>query len=176
MYIEDLGLYYEEELGLRLFLLSFGIYVIVMSMAIPVYGYFRRRWKGVAKGCLMQLVVCAVVIGVFAGGTIAYVLVNFEMDKKSAMVTVRSIEKDGIYTDTLTWYLKADEECIVDYEWKKDHFDVIRLDSLKTSVCVEDRMVVRFDIENEKVIATNYDQPIEVVDVKWDKVKAYFNQ
>ena len=64
----------------------------------------------------------------------------------------------------------------MDSEERTDHFDVIRLDSLKTSVSVEDRIVVRFDIENEKVSATDYDQPAEVVDVNWDKVRTYFGK
>jgi len=42
-------------------------------------------------------------------------------------------------------------------------------------VSVEDRIVVRFDIEHQKVTATDYDSPAEVVGVDWDKVKAYFN-
>lgn len=155
---------------------SFGVYVIVMSTAIPVYGYFRRRWKGVAIGCLMQLVVCAVIIGVVFASIYAYIQLGRKMEKKSAMVTVRSIEKGANDTDTLTWYLKADEECLLDSEERTDHFDVIRLDSLKTSVSVEDRIVVRFDIENEKVSATDYDQPAEVVDVNWDKVRTYFGK
>ena len=168
-------MFIEEYIGLKLYLLGFGIFVISISLVIPVYGYLRKRWKGVAIGFLMQLVVCAVTIGVVVAGSIAYVRVSFKMEEKSAMVTVRSIEKVADDTDTLTWYLKADELCIVDSEEKKDYFDIIRLDSLKTSVSVEDRIVVRFDIENEKVIATDYDQPAEVIDVNWDKVKAYFN-
>ena len=95
---------------------------------------------------------------------------------KSAMVTIKSIEQDVNGTDTLTWYLKANEECLLDYEKKSGRFDVIRLDSLDTGVCVEDRIVVRFDIKNQKATATDYDLPAEVVDVNWDKVRDYFSK
>ena len=98
------------------------------------------------------------------------------MEMKSAMVTVKSIEKNVNGADTLTWYLKANEECLLDSEKKSGRFDVIRLDSLDTGVCVEDRIVVRFDIKNQKATATNYDLPAEVVDVDWDKVRDYFSK
>ena len=155
---------------------GFGLIVIAISTAIPVYGYFRRRWKGLAIGCLMQPVVCAVIIGAVGGTVFYYHKYSVNREKKSAMVTVRSIEKSANDTDTLTWYLKADEECIqLDSEDYEEYFDVIRLDSLSAGVSVEDRIVVRFDLKNQKVSATDFDKPAEVVDVNWDKVKAYFN-
>ena len=93
------------------------------------------------------------------------------------MVTVRSIEQDANDTDTLTWYLKADDECILlNSDEDEDRFDVIRLDSLSAGVSVEDRIVVRFDIKNQKASATDYDKPAEVVDVNWDKVRDYFSK
>ena len=92
------------------------------------------------------------------------------------MVTVRSIEKNTNDTDTLTWYLKTDGECLLDCDDADDRFDVIRLDSLSAGVSVEDRIVVRFDIKNQKVSATDFDQPAEVLDVNWEKVKDYFGK
>ena len=141
-----------------------------------MYGYCRRRWKGAAIGCLMQPVVCLVVIGVVTAGVFIYKRVSYKMEMKSAMVTVKSIEKNVNGADTLTWYLKANEECLLDSEKKSGRFDVIRLDSLDTGVCVEDRIVVRFDIKNQKANATDYDLPAEVVDVDWDKVRDYFSK
>ena len=169
-------MYTEGYVTARVFFISLCLLVIAISTAIPMYGYCRRRWKGVAIGCLMQPVVCLVVIGVFTAGIFIYKLINYKMEMKSAMVTVKSIEQGVNSTDTLTWYLKADEECLLDSDKKSDRFDVIRLDSLKTAVSVEDRMVVRFDIRNQKATATDYDLPAEVVDVNWDKVKAYFGK
>ena len=92
------------------------------------------------------------------------------------MVTVRSIEQDVNDTDTLTWYLKTDGECLLDSDDADDRFDVIRLDSLSAGVSVEDRIVVRFDIKNQKASATDFDQPAEVLDVNWEKVKDYFGK
>ena len=158
-----------------MFMHVFSFVVVIASIAIPIKGYLRRRWKGVAIGCLMQPVVCLVAIGVVGGSFFIYRQVSLKMLKNSAMVTVKSTEQGANGVDTLTWYLKAGEECLYESGEKTTYFDVIRLDSLKTSVSVEDRIVVRFDIENEKVVATDYDQPAEVVGVDWDKVKAYFN-
>ena len=158
------------------YMLCFGVMVIVISTVIPVFGYFRKRWKGLAIGLLLLPVVCAVIIGAVGLGVYYYHEYSVNMEKKSAMVTVRSIEKSSNDTDTLTWYLKADEECIqLDSEDYEEYFDVIRLDSLSAGVSVEDRIVVRFDLKNQKVSATDFDKPAEVVDVNWDKVKAYFN-
>ena len=129
---------------------------------------------GLAIGCLVQPVVCAVLIGVAIAGAYFFRDQKVKMEKNSAMVTVRSIEKNTNDTDTLTWYLKTDGECLLDCDDVDDRFDVIRLDSLSAGVSVEDRIVVRFDIKNQKVSATDFDQPAEVVDVNWEKVKDYF--
>ena len=159
------------------YLFGFGLIVIAISTVIPVYGYFRRRWKGLAIGCLMQPVVCAVIIGAVGGTVFYYHKYSVNREKKSAMVTVMSIEQDANDTDTLTWYLKADDECILlNSDEDEDRFDVIRLDSLSAGVSVEDRIVVRFDIKNQKASATDYDKPAEVVDVNWDKVRDYFSK
>ena len=159
------------------YLFGFGLIVIAISSVIPVLGYFRRRWKGLAIGCLMQPVVCAVIIGAVGGTVFYYHKYSVNREKKSAMVTVRSIEQDANDTDTLTWYLKADDECILlNSDEDEDRFDVIRLDSLSAGVSVEDRIVVRFDIKNQKASATDYDKPAEVVDVNWDKVRDYFSK
>lgn len=154
----------------------FGVLVIAISTFIPVYGYLRRRWKGLAIGCLVQPVVCAVLIGAAIAGGIFFRKQKVKMEKNSAMVTVRSIEKNTNDTDTLTWYLKTDGECLLDCDDADDRFDVIRLDSLSAGVSVEDRIVVRFDIKNQKVSATDFDQPAEVLDVNWEKVKDYFGK
>ena len=124
----------------------------------------------------MQPVVCLVIMGVVAVGIIIYKQIDYIMEMNSAMVTVKSIEQDVNDTDTLTWYLKTDGECLMDSKNDDDRFDVIRLDSLSAGVSVEDRIVVRFDIKNQKATATDYDQPAEVVDVKWDKVRDYFSK
>ena len=171
-----MDMYTEGYIVARVFFISLCLLVIAISTCIPMYGYCRRRWKGAAIGCLMQPVVCLVVIGVVTGGVLLYKLVSYEIEVKSAMVTVKSIEQDVNGTDTLTWYLNANEECLLDSEKKSGRFDVIRLDSLDTGVCVEDRIVVRFDLKNQKATATDYDLPAEVVDVNWDKVRDYFSK
>ncbi|MBO6034025.1 MAG: hypothetical protein J6Q22_21735 [Prevotella sp.] len=168
------------------------ILVVMASVAIPIIGYQRKRWKGVAIGCIMQPVVCGVFFCVLLAGAVIYRLISNNNQRQSMMVTVRTTEPGAYGVDTLEWYLKPDDECFVDYRRLEktsstesdslnihkytNCFDIIRLDSLNTSVCVEDRIVIRFDLQNQKATATDYDQPIEVVDIDWDKVKAYFNK
>jgi hypothetical protein len=86
------------------------------------------------------------------------------------------------------WYLKPDGECF--YEFGKEDkeksgnividdyddivlYDVVPMDSFR--VCVDDVITVEFDIKKRKVKAMNYDKPLEVVNVDWAKVEAYFN-
>ena len=164
----------EEIISISIFVVIFGVLVIAISTFIPVYGYLRRRWKGLAIGCLVQPVVCAALIGAAVAGAFFFHDQKSEREKNSAMVTVKSIEKNVNDTDTLTWYVKTDGECLLDSDDADDRFDVIRLDSLSAGVSVEDRIVVRFDIKNQKASATDFDQPAEVVDVNWEKVKDYF--
>lgn len=168
----------------------FGFIAILGSIAIPVYGYYRKRWKGVAIGCLLQPVICAIAIITVLFCIVGYALVNKRLQQQSAMVQIKTIEPGTYGADTLVWYLKPDDECLLEIkklekpdsldngnqDYHKDHerFDIIRLDSLSNAVCVEDRIIVRFDLQNQKVTATDYDQPAEVVKVDWDKVKAYF--
>ncbi len=178
----------ERSLSEALVLLFLVALIIALSIAIPFYAYNRKRWKGFALGCILQPIVCVIAICLLFAGSMAYEVVSLMLECKSAMVTVRTIEPGSFGADTLTWYLKPDDECFVECERNDDlykddvgeihrrfdRFDIIRHDSV--SLCVEDRIVVWFDFKNQKVTATNYDEPIEVMGVDWDKVKTYFGK
>lgn len=165
----------DGDVSMVSFSLIFGLLVLMASIVIPFYGYMRKRWKGLALGCLIQPIACIVVFGVVFGGIIAYEVLTLRQQCESAMVTVKTIEQGANGTDTLKWYLQ-DEECLVKSEGNRQRYDVVRLDSLAAGVSVEDRIVVRFDLKNQKATATDYDQPIEILKVDWDKVRAYFEK
>ena len=155
----------ENQIFVELMIIIIGIIVIMASIAIPIYAFNRWRWKGLPLGCLIEPVVCAIVI--IAAGIGLY------------MVTVRGLDVGNHSKDTLTWYLKDDEQCILVCNNQNDYdhlrfSDVIRLDSV--SVAVDDRIVVRFDTKKNKVVATDLDTPMEVVNVNWDKIRAYFGK
>ena len=158
------------------FCLIFAFLVFAASILIPMTGYIRKRWKGLAIGCLIQPVACLVVCCLVFSGIVAYEVLSLRRQAKSAMVAVQTVEQGTEGTDTVEWYLKDDEECLMKSEGHRGRFDVIRLDSVAAGVSVEDRIVVRFDIDNQQVTATDYDAPIEVISVNWDKVKAYFGK
>ena len=169
-----------------------ALIILIVSIAIPVYGYKRKQFKGLAIGCLLQPVVCILFVLLAAVSVFLYQYLDIRQQKKTAMVTIRSIEQHDNHVDTLMWYVKDDEECLLDIGEKKKpdndtvdvkkerkriplyFFDVIRLDA--TSVGVEDRMVVKFDLNAKKVTATDLDAPAEVVNVDWEKVKAYIEK
>lgn len=165
--------------------------IVVASVVIPIYGYKWKRWKGLALGCLAQPVVCAIVIFSVLIGIFIYERWDFKKEKDKAMVTVRSIEKNGDRVDTLIWYVKADEECIMerkrqapsDEEEERDStdeakdiewFDVIPIENFAHGVNIEDRIMVRFDLKNHSVVATDYDDRAEVTKVDWDIVRDFF--
>jgi hypothetical protein len=171
--------------------LSIGaLLIFIISTAIPVYGHHRKQWKGLALGCLLQPVACAIGILLLSLCIAGIEEIMKYQEHKAVMVTIKTTEAGTYGTDSLTWYLKPDEECLVEYKLlikdkyetpdsiqeaeKTDRFDVIRLDSLTNAVCVDDRLIVRFDLKNQRVTATDYDEPAEVVGVDWEKVKAYF--
>ena len=158
------------------FCLIFALLVFAASIFIPISGYIRKRWKGLAIGCLIQPIVFVVVCCLVFGGIVAYEVLTVQRQTKAAMVTVQTVEQGTEGADTVKWYLKDDEECLMKSEGHRERYDVIRLDSVAAGVSVEDRIVVRFDLDNQQVTATDYDQPIEVINVNWDKVKAYFGK
>lgn len=183
----------DIALTVAMLAIVFTFLVFLASIAIPVYGYSRKRWKGLALGCLIQPIVCVIVFTGVSGIYVAYKVYSIHQQRKSAMVTVRSIEQGKDGTDTLTWYLQDNDECLMSQKFasaadesdsdtsdddisRHDLYDVILLDSIKTSVCVEDRVIVRFDLKNQKATATDYDMPAEVVKVNWDKVRGYFEK
>ena len=107
-------------------------------------------------------------------GIVGYHESKTNRQRESAMVAVCTLRADSAKTDTLRWYIKADEECFhVD---KKDikAFDVIRLD--QASLGVEDRIVVKFNVKKKQVVATDFGKPIKVEKVDWEQVRDYLNK
>ena len=162
----------EKEIYFEFVIIIVMMVVVMASIVIPIYGYNRKRWKGLALGCLLQPIACGVIIIALISGYAIYSNYDIESQKKSVMVTVQTVEASSEKADTLMWYIKADEECIMQKEEKESYYDVIRLDSAR--VGVEDRIVVSFDLKKKQVKATDLGAPIKVVNVDWDKVEAYF--
>ena len=175
------------EQGLVFYILGtlFLLMLLVISFAIPLYGLMRKRLKGLALGCLLQPLFCLITSGLVIAGIASYQIYNLKKLKNAAMVTVKETVGKGDDEQFCTWYLKPDGECLLDqkeaddedgnYSGKLDArqlLDVIRLDS--TSVCVDDRVVVRFDLAAHSVTATDYDEPMEIVSVDWERVTAFF--
>ena len=185
-------MFIDNEINFIMTILLFGFLIIVVSFVIPVYGYHRKQMKGMAWGCLLQPVVCFICITLLLFCVVGYEYMGLRLKRNSAMVTVMSTEPGVCGVDTITWYLKSDGECLAkrkmleksdseefddeDYDEEYEQFDVIRLDSLTNAVCVEDHIIIRFDLKNQKATATDYDLPIEVISVDWDKVNTYFKE
>ena len=162
------------------------IAILVVSIVIPFIGFINKRWKGLAIGCLAQPIFCAVVFLLVVLGALHYQKRSLSKYRETAIVTLRKTVTDDNGNHSYTWYLKGDDECLFEmdeprhgrYSDRKREdveaklFDIIPLDSC--SVCVDDVVVVKFDFDNRTVTATDYDEPIEVVSINWDRVKDYF--
>jgi hypothetical protein len=169
------------------YVIGFCVIVVLLlsTFSFPFIGFSRKRWKGMALGCVIQPVTCAVIV--FMTITCIGLLEECSLKKhrSNTMVTLRKVSPEG----TQNWYLNGPkEECFFEFEQsdsakkeEKKHwtersqlFDIVPMDS--TSVCVDDRIIVKFDTIKHQVTATDFDEPIEVVNVDWDRVKWYWTK
>lgn len=164
----------ENYIYVLMLAFALSIIIVMASVIIPIRLFNWKRWKGLILGLVLQPIVCAILIVCVFMGIVGYTESKVDRQRESAMVAVCTVQTDSAKTDTLTWYIKADDECFqVD---KKDirAFDVIRLD--QASVGVEDRIVVKFNVKKKQVVATDFGKPIKVEKVDWDQVRDYLNK
>ena len=189
----------EQVFTITVTILFILVFFGIASVFIPFYGFIRKRWKGLAIGCLIQPIICVLICVLAILFITIYHKLTIHRHKEAAMVTVKKTDANGF---SHHWYVKSNEECFYEYsddedkkgkrekeEKKRDNdndeeeedatmeeitllFDVIPIDSF--GVCVDDKVVIRFDLKEHKVTATEYDEPIEVVNIDWGKVSDYF--
>jgi hypothetical protein len=105
--------------------------------------------------------------------------------RKAAMVTFCKAENDT--TDTKAYYyVKPDDECFAELGVGKDDKEILGFDTNQdigvldvflidsTSILVDDEFLIKFNLKNRKVTALDYGDTIEVANVDWEKVEAYF--
>ena len=136
------------------------------SVIIPIRLFNWKRWKGLILGLVLQPIVCAILISCVFMGIVGYTESMANRQRESAMVAVCTLRADSAKTDTLRWYIKADDEC----------FQVYKKDIKAFSVGVEDRIVVKFNVKKKQVVATDFGKPIKVEKVDWDQVRDYLNK
>ena len=177
----------EQGFGLYVTITLIAIVLLAASNVIPIFGFMRKSWKGCLLGCLVQPFICVVIVMLAVGVTILHQQYSIRKLRREAMVTIKKTETDSLSEQTSIWYLKPDEECFFEYKKtsgskfkhsdeneKMELFDIVPLDSFR--VCVDDRIIVKFDLESRRVTASEDDESIEVVRVDWDKVNSYFSR
>ena len=164
----------ENFIYLLILAFALSIIIIMASIIIPIRLFNWKRWKGLILGLVLQPIVCAILIFCVFMGIVGYTKSKADRQRESAMVAVCTVQTDSAKTDTLTWYIKADDECFQVYKKDIKAFDVIRLD--QASVGVEDRIVVKFNVKKKQVVATDFGKPIKVEKVDWDQVRDYLNK
>jgi hypothetical protein len=152
---------------------ALSIIIVMASVIIPIRLFNWKRWKGLILGLVLQPIVCAILIFCVFMGIVGYHESKTNRQRESAMVAVCTLRADSAKTDTLTWYIKADDECFQVYKKDIKAFDVIRLD--QASVGVEDRIVVKFNVKKKQAVATDFGKPIKVEKVDWEQVQDYLN-
>lgn len=164
----------ENYIYILILAFALSIIIVMASVIIPIRFYNWKRWKGLVLGLVLQPIVCAILIFCVFMGFVGYHESKTNRQRESAMVAVCTLRTDSAKTDTLTWYIKADDECFRVNDKKVKAYDVIRLD--QASVGVDDRIVVKFDAKKKQVVATDFGKPIKVEKVDWEQVKAYFGK
>ena len=164
----------ENYIYILILAFALSIIIVMASVIIPIRFYNWKRWKGLVLGLVLQPIVCAILIFCVFMGFVGYHESKTNRQRESAMVAVCTVQEDSAETDTLTWYIKADDECFRVNDKKVKAYDVIRLD--QASVGVDDRIVVKFDAKKKQVVATDFGKPIKVEKVDWEQVKAYFGK
>ena len=175
----------EQGFGAYILLIMTILTIVVASLMIPLFGFLHKRWKGLALGCLIQPFAIALF---FLLTILAYNLVlghDIRKQTEEAMVIVQKTDTIG---NKEIWYLKPNDECFYKFKDKEEDdsrkgnlsdlrhlkfFDVLPLDS--NGVCVDDKIFVHFDFQKHQAKATEFDEPLKVVSVNWDKVTEYFN-
>lgn len=170
------------EQGLFFYVIIVMVMAVLLAatISIPFYGLIKKRLKGLAIGCFLQPFVCALICILTAVGAYLYQRNELKKYRGGAMVTLKKSEANG---KTHFWYLKPNEECFHEL-WNGDEepeydangemnlYDVVPFDSFR--VCVDDVIFVRFDLEKHEVTAKEYDEPLDIVNVDWNEVKAFF--
>lgn len=161
--------------------------IVMLSFFLPCYGFLRKSWKGLGMGCLLQPV--AIILGFLLVLLFSYLYNNYQINQnyKDAMVTVHEAYFENPDSVWHTWYLKPDEECYHEHRFSEvdedgdtvhrnvaNCYDVVRIDS--TTVGVEDRIVVCFDLKNHTAIATSLNDTVEIIQIDWPKVEAYLQK
>lgn len=174
----------EQDLPFYVIVTVLLLTMLLASITIPIIGFSLKRFKGLFLGCLVQSLVGVVLFFLTIFGIVYYQRQDLRKHRDAAMVTVRETVDEDEDEFTYTWYLKADEEClyersqpgrtqsITDQRENAKLFDVVYIDS--TTVGVDDRVVVKFDLKSHSVTATDFGEPIEVVNVDWERVSQYF--
>ena len=164
----------ENYIYVLMLAFALSIIIVMASVIIPIRLFNWKRWKGLILGLVLQPIVCAILISCVFMGIVGYTKSKADRQRESAMVAVCTVKADSTKTDTLTWYIKADDECFLvdDKEFKA--FDVIRLGH--SSVGVEDRIVVKFNVKKKQAVATDFGKPIKVEKVDWEQVRDYLNK
>ena len=164
----------ENYIYVGMLAIALSIIIVMASIIIPIRFYNWKRWKGLFLGLVLQPIVCAILIFIVFFGFVGYYEYKTDRQRESAMVAVCTVQADSAKTDTLRWYIKADDECFQVEKKDITAFDVIRLDH--SSIGVEDRIVVKFNVKKKQVVATDFGKPIKVEKVDWDQVRDYLNK
>lgn len=172
---------------------NFGITVFIIvfllcmaTLYIPIFGLMHKRWKGLLAGCLVQPIVAGIIMGAAFLTFALYVGFDRRSYKKSAIVVVEGEANDSTQKKTRL-HIGADGVCFTEFGnledskslslWTDDDFgfaDVDKVDS--TTLAIDDRYFITFDLKNQKVVAKDFDDTLKVTRVDWDKVNALFNQ
>ena len=182
-------IYQDPEFYVNLVLMALAI--LVASIIIPCYGYLRKGLKGAGLGCLIQPIIAGILITAVAVGGYNIERRKVFKNRDAALAVVRTDSVIADDTLSYTWYLKPDGECMceirgVDEVISDYHeiqlYDIVTLNptgklaSDTLSLCVEDHIVVNFDLKSHTATATDFGKPIDIESINWQNIERLKNE
>lgn len=111
--------------------------------------------------------------------------------KADAMIQVRLVEEDRDCRFETTWWIKPDNTFFSEYDkGSNDHkVEPCGNDSYSgkgTFICIDSiyaiqarsnpDFIIYFDLDNQKVTPVYGNDTLEVIDIKWERIREYFKQ
>ena len=177
----------DQYVGFFVTVILIAMVILVATLYLPLYGFMHKRFKGLVLGCLAQPFIFVGVLVLAVVISITYMSNDMSKYRKGAMVTIHTADKDSSGTKTHLYI--GDEACFIeigkldktdaysvvfDNDREVGLFNVIYVGD--STICVDDKYLIKFDLKQRKAVATEYEDTIEIAQIDWEKVEAYFLQ
>lgn len=167
-----------------------GIVIVIglaFLLSLVVFFKIQKKWLG----CILQFFTFIALI-IFSGMLFGMCRGFVDSSNESeAMVGVRLIEEDRDCRYETKYWMKPDDTYYYEYEKgsNKHKVEPCGNDSYSgkgTFICIDSifaiqarsnpDFIIYFDLDNQKVTPVYGNDTLEVIDIKWERIREYFKQ